>query len=242
MSPIGAITVARAKPGPFPEKQIALLKTFANQAVIAIENVRLFNETKEALERQTATAEILKVISSSPTDTQPVFDAIVQSAVRLCDAVYSAALRLEGGLIHLVAHHNWSGDGLATARRLFPMSPDQDHVSAGVIRESRLVHLQHLQTDPAVPASSRELAIAQGHPHASGRADAARAVDAIGAIVVAKAEGPFSRHGDDAARDLCRPGGDSDRERAPVQGARRPQSRAEGGVGAADGDERRSCA
>src|ERR1700676_192262 len=112
--PIGAITLSWAEPRGYTEQQIMLLQTFADQAVIAIENVRLFNETREALERQTATSEILKVIASSPSDVQPVFDVIVERAVRLCGGRMGRVYRYDDGIIHMVAGHGLSELGLNT--------------------------------------------------------------------------------------------------------------------------------
>ena len=88
--------------------------------MIAIENVRLFNETKEALEQQTATAEILKVIASSPTEVQPVFDVIVERAVRLCGASFGRVYRYDGSIIQMVASHGLSAKGLGEVAARLP--------------------------------------------------------------------------------------------------------------------------
>jgi GAF domain-containing protein len=133
--------VARVERQPFSEQQIALVQTFADQAVIAIENVRLFNELQAsnrelttALDKQTATSKILSVISQSPTDVQPVFDAIVQSAVRLCGAIYGNVYKVDGGEIHLVAHHNLMPEQLAQWQQQFPRSVSGSGAVARAIR------------------------------------------------------------------------------------------------------------
>src|SRR4030095_13642876 len=112
-APIVVILIRRKEVRPFSEKQIALLETFADQAVIAIENVRLFEELKESLEQQTATSEILGVIASSPTDIQPVLDTIAQSAARVCGSDDAAIRLIEGVTVSLVAHYGPISPGVA---------------------------------------------------------------------------------------------------------------------------------
>src|SRR5262249_49545645 len=103
--PVGAILIRRMEVRPFSPKQIELVTTFADQAAIAIENVRLFNELRESLQQQTATADVLKVISSSPGELEPVFRAMLENATRICDASYGAMWLREGDAFRNAAFH-----------------------------------------------------------------------------------------------------------------------------------------
>jgi signal transduction histidine kinase len=142
---IGAIAMRRLEVQPFTDKQIALLQTFADQAVIAIENVRLFKELEErnrtiteALERQTATAEILRVISSSPTDVKPVLDAVADTAARLCDASDAQIWQVDGDEIRVVSA---KGPILRTMTR---MSLSREYVFGRAVLERRVINLPDL--------------------------------------------------------------------------------------------------
>ena len=117
---IGAMIVHRDRLAPFTEDELALQQSFADQASIAIENARLFNETREALERQTATADILKVIASSPSDVQPVFEAIAERSKRLVDALSTTVFRLVDGMMHLKAFTSTGPEADATLKATFP--------------------------------------------------------------------------------------------------------------------------
>ena len=144
---IGAIHVRRNEVRPFTERQIKLLETFADQAVIAIENVRLFQELQvrnrdlsEALEQQTATSEILRVISSSPTDLQPVFETILANATRLCGTRNAGLYRFDGELLHFAAGHNLSPEIIAR-QQSNPVRPGRESANRRAALERRTIHV-----------------------------------------------------------------------------------------------------
>jgi GAF domain-containing protein len=188
--PLGAIVLFRTEVDPFSDKHLELLRTFADQAVIAIENVRLFKETKEALEQQTATATILSVISSSPTDVQPVFEAIAESSSRLCGGMFSSVYRFDGELIHLVAQHNYPPAAVELSKRLFPARPGRHLFVARAILERGVVYVPNVLAD--TEHFPRELVQAFGFRSALA-VPMLRGGEPIGAIIVWHAEvGPFS--------------------------------------------------
>jgi len=151
---IGTIAVVRDAPGPLSSKQIALLKTFADQAVIAIENVRLFNETKESLEQQKASGEVLSVISSSISDTAPVFDKILESCERLfAGRIVGLNLVREDGMLHLGAYH---GAHREEFERIFPLPVTPESGSGLSIVERRVVHYPNTERGDEVPAKTRQ--------------------------------------------------------------------------------------
>ena len=143
---IGALSVVRLAPGALSDKQLAILKTFADQAVIAIENARLFTELKESLEYQTATGDVLSIIARSPAQVQPVLDAIVQNAGRLCHADYAFVYRLENGKFQLVASNNAEAEH-AKYIALNPPNLDRGSVAGRAALDRATVHVTDALAD-----------------------------------------------------------------------------------------------
>jgi GAF domain-containing protein len=202
---IGTIVLRRIETNPFTDKQIELLQTFADQAVIAIENVRLFTELQEknraltdahaqvmeSLEQQTATSEILRVISRSQADVQPVFDTIVQSAARLCHAVNAAVFLTDGRMVHHPANYGSAPEALAGARARYPRPLDMNTMPGMVILTRSVVHVPDIEEPSAVPLV-REIGRFLGF-RSTVAVPMLREGEAIGSINVARREpGRFS--------------------------------------------------
>ncbi|MGY3080915.1 hypothetical protein ACVWZZ_007323 [Bradyrhizobium sp. LM6.10] len=225
-APVGMISVTRAEPGAFAADLVQLLQTFADQAVIAIENARLFNETRETLERQTASADILKVMAASPSDVQPVFDAIAANANRLIGGFSTAVLRYIDGAAHLAAFTPTDPAGDRVLQSSFPVPfaqfPPYQLVApwcgGAIARHRARTGGPRHRARPRLPQHAVRTLDERRRGHWNHHRHAA-------------SDGRFRRASCAAAADLRRPGGDRDQECQPVQ-------RHEGSAGTADRDRR----
>ncbi|HEU4341215.1 MAG TPA: GAF domain-containing protein, partial [Candidatus Binatia bacterium] len=197
---VGSLNARRTEVCPFSPAQIKLLETFADQAVIAIENVRLFQELKESLEQQTATGEILGVIASSPTDVQPVFDAIARNAVRLCDSLFANVFRFDGELLHFVATHKYTAEAVELLRDVYPMRPANSQISGRVILSKSVVHMADALSDADY---DRRFAVLGGWRRMLGVPMLREGIP-LGAIVVAWGDpGPIQKRHEDLLRTFA---------------------------------------
>src|SRR5262249_27800793 len=146
--PIGTITIFREEVRPFTEKQIDLVSNFASQAVIAIENTRLLNELRESLQQQTATSEVLQVISSSPGQLEPVFQAMLENATRICEAKFGTLYLCEGDALRTIAMYG-APAAFAEARRRNPMvRPNPETTLGRALGTKRAVQIGDVQDEP----------------------------------------------------------------------------------------------
>ena len=188
---IGVIFVGRNDAGPFSDKEIALLRTFCDQAVIAIQNARMFKDTQEALQRQTATAGVLKVIADSPADVQPVFDAIAAASNQLVGGLSTAVFRIFGDVLHLVAFTPVSAEADAALQAQFPLQMER-YPLVQPLREGRMVRIEDTEDPSEVPQMVRELARVRGY-RAMLFCPLLRQGQPIGVITVTRREpGPFA--------------------------------------------------
>ena len=186
---VGMISVTRGETGAFAPDLVQLLQTFADQAVIAIENARLFNETREALERQTATADILKVMAASPSDVQPVFDAIAANANRLIGGFSTAVLRYVDGAAHLAAFTPTDPAGDRVLQASFPV-PFAQFPPYSLVADGAAAQLPDTEIEPA----ARDIARARGY-RSMLFAPLMSEGEAIGIIITTRrATGAFTEH------------------------------------------------
>ena len=146
-NPIGAISLARRTVAPFTDKQIKLVSTFADQAVIAIENTRLLNELRELLQQQTATADVLKVISRSAFDLPTVLRTLVELAARLCESDKATIIRKRGGALYITEAHGFSQEFIEAVKDL-PIEPTMGTASGRALLEGQVVHIRDVEADP----------------------------------------------------------------------------------------------